>query len=408
MSKYPFMQVVSAFLLTLAPGISGCGDEDNSTGGNGGTQDDSVFAVLANVFSPGFTSQISYVGFTPTLDAGEIQLSDMIEVASGGTLFGIDGSGEFYIVSQEELTVTKYTLDDAGLPEQIGRLGLLSQGINSLGANGALAFDGPDRGFLVAVPAGVILELDLEAMTIVRRIDVSELIQPDLPTFIAAPGFPRSGNRLVFATYAFDLTTEVFSPQSKIAFLDPDSGEVEAVDAPCGGLSLSTTSDGDIYFVTGPYLASVNVLDDSRAPIPCMVRLPAGSTTPEAVFASLNDLTGGRPSGGAIPIGDERVLVRAADTDAFPIMDNATAQGLFALPVWETWQVDLRGQDAPERLDREYRTGSMQFFRLGDQAYEAATATDFSSTTLVRVTGSDAPLNALVTPGVPFQIVRVR
>ena len=252
--------VMCAALLLCA--TAGCGEGDGAGGaggdsGNGSGDADPRFAVGLRVTSADLGSVSYFIAFTDDLDSGEIDLSGTFEVPGNASLWGVDGVGEFYIVSAESLTITKYRMEE-GAPVEVGRLGLGEQ--LSFLFTETMLFDGPSRGYLFALISGVALELDLEAMEIVRTLDVATLLDPDEPTFLSYRYVVRE-SEIVFSTYATTFQQETFSQLSQIVFFDPSTGEFDARSAPCGGLVYAMEADnGDLFFSTDTFVAGIHEL----------------------------------------------------------------------------------------------------------------------------------------------------
>lgn len=398
---HPYIGTAMCAALLLSA-TSSCGDGDSGNGS--GNADDPRFAVGLRVTSADLSSVSYFIGFPDDLDSGEIDLSDTFEVSGNASLWGIDGVGEFYIVSAEDLTITKYRME-AGAPVQSGRIGLGNE-LTFLFTE-TMLFDGPDRGYLFALISGAALELDLEAMQIVRSLDVDALLDPEQPTFLSYRYVVRE-TETVFSTYATNFEQETFSQVSQIVFFDPATGEFDARPAPCGGLVYAMEADnGDLFFSTDTFVAGIHELyGDTRAPEPCIVRVPEGSREPEKVIA-LNEVTG-RPTGGFVPAGDSSVYVRVLDTDAVALTEETTAIELYNGLVWETWELDLARPEEATRLDRRLFGGFIAYFEADGDIYENDPAPDFSSSTLIRTTGPDAPARALTAPGAPLYVVKLR
>lgn len=383
---------------------TGCSEETSE-----GTTTDPEFAVGLTVFGTDLAEQsTTFVAFVDSLETGEVDLRNALEVGSAGGVWGVTGSGEFYVTNGEDLTLVKYRAEDGQLA-QVGRVGL-SREIDSplLGIPNAefLVFDGPSRGFLIVPQSGVVVELDLDAMEIVGSLDAAALRDPVLPTFLGFGVF-RDGI-YVFPTVATDQVRETVSELSQLVFFDPSTGTFEARESPCGGLGVTMLADNnDLYFSTDPWIASIHALDETRAPTPCVVRVPAGSRDPDPNVISLNDVTG-EPTGGLVPRGDTSVYVRALDTTAFPVSPELLAVQLFGSPAWTTWEVDLARPEEARRVERALVAGGISIFEVDGVFYENESALDFSSTTLVRTTGTDSPAPALTSPGVPFAVLRLR
>ncbi len=393
------MLLVSAIALGLG---FGCGDDANETRLEVG---DPEFAIGLGIVDENFETNL-FVVFTDDITSGSVDLSNALEAGGTGILHGVPGRREFYTSSRERSEITKYRIQD-GFVQEVDRV-LLSEppAVQLFGEQ--IVFDGPDRGFVIDLLSAQIVELDLEAMEIVQRINVSDLLDPNQPTFLTTPGEVR-GDEVIFATYGTDLQQETVSDFSQIVFFNPSTATIERKTAPCGGLSYASTLDnGDIVFLTDPWVAGNHAISETQAPAPCLVRLAANSRDPEPTTIALNDLTG-RPTGGVVPGEGSSIFVRVLDTETFPITGDTTGFGLFGLQGWMTYEIDLTQPDSASPVARDsLATGGITFFEIDGNVYENQSSPDFGSTTMLRVTGPGAPAPAIQTPGIVFDILRLR
>ncbi|MEN0067514.1 MAG: hypothetical protein AAGA48_35610, partial [Myxococcota bacterium] len=378
------MTLLKRFHLAFGPilflGQTACSDEPGPT--PPAEAEGPRYAIGSSVFNADFTSQDFFVTFADELDGGEIDLEGAIPFSGGGTLWGVAGAAEFYVVGAERQTVSKFGFED-GVPVPLGEVGLGGEGVRTL-LGEAMVFDGPDRAYLVDPLSAQAIELDLAAMEVVRSIDISSWLDSTQDTFVGFPPVLPRDDEVVLFTHANDFVADTVSLEpSKLVFFDPSNGAFETVDAPCAGLRYATTLDnGDLLFSADPRVASIWAIDDTRSPAPCMVRLAAGSRTPEVEAVDLTSIAGGRPAGGLVPTGDDGLYLRVLDTDQFPLDAGFTARELFGLPAWETWQINLASPNEAAPVDRPLLPGGITFFDVDGTIYESVATPDFASSTL--------------------------
>lgn len=400
---------LAAALVSLLPATSwSCGDDATTTVAGLSPSEGALYAINVRTFGADFADPISYIALVSDLESGEATLGGALEISGAGSIWGIPGSGELYLVSAESQTITRFGLAEAGGLEQTGRLGLSGAGVTGL-VTEAIAFDGPTRGFLFDVGSAQALELDLTAMEITGSFALSEmLIETSEVTFLAEGGFRRREDHLIGVAYGSTATFDSVASVSKVGFFNVPDGSLEVVEVPCGGLLYSFEADnGDWYFATDPWVAGIHALAPSRAPAPCMVRLPARSRTFDSTIVALNDLTGG-VTGGIVPGSNGSAYLRVLDQDVFPLTPTTDLLAPFSASAWTTWRIALPHPEASVRIDRPLIAGGIKFAAIDGQVYQNESSADFSSTTLVRTTGEDAPAAGLVVPGVPWNIVRLR
>ncbi|MEM6559649.1 MAG: hypothetical protein AAF219_07005 [Myxococcota bacterium] len=392
-------------LVVAAPLIlTGCGDDEGEE--NGAPTDGPLFALSTQIFGgSNFDEVTSFVVLAESLDSGEASLDNALEVGGGAIAYAPDGGSEFYLVSGETLSVTKYGIDANGSFEQRGRLGLSGAGV-SLVFGESMVFEGLNRGFLFELNSGQIIELDLDAMEIANTIDATALLDATQPTFVDRQSILRRDGRFVGVAYATDSIQETVSSVSTYFEFDPATGVLETRPAPCGGLANTVEADnGDLYLSTEAFTASIHRVDPSRAPAPCMVRLPAGSDTFDAPIA-LNDLTGG-PTAGIIPSTETTGLLRVLSADTV-VTETTTGIQLFSTPSWETWRVTLESSPSATEVTAPELAGGIRYYAVGEDAYQNSSLSDFSATELQRTSGGDSPETGVTVPGIPFSVFRLR
>ncbi|MEM9488323.1 MAG: hypothetical protein AAGC55_04205, partial [Myxococcota bacterium] len=346
----------SALLCVLAGMLvfPGCGDsaeDDPGTDIDADIAEGPLYAVTSRVFNSDFTDTTSFVWLTNDLDSGRLDVADAIELPGGASIWGAPQAEAFYVVSAEELTVTKFQIEEGQLI-QGERIGLTGQGVTFLLVE-RMVFDGPDRAFLLDLNSAQALELDLAQMVIANVIDVSPiLIDSTGLNFLAETRFRQHGDRLVTSIYGTSLDYSSVVSESKILSFDVTDGSFTVTSAPCGGLNYSVRApNGDIYFASDTYVASVHLIAEDGAPPPCMVRLAQDSQEPDSTFVSLNDIMG-NPTGGLIPGSDGSAYVRVLDPELYSPGPESTYQEAFSAAAWQTWRLDLANPASAERLER--------------------------------------------------------
>lgn len=387
-------------LMALA---AACGDSSDDRNADAV---DPQYAVSVQVFSADLSERDTFVAFADSVEGGTLSLDGAVEVAGGGNVWGVDGTGEYFVTSAESPVVTKFEVAD-GRPVEAGRVGLLGVGVTRLFGE-VMVFDGAERAYLFDLLSAQAIELDLERMEILGRVDLTPLLDPT-PTFqtFVWGQFLRRDDEWVSFTFSTDFAQDAISDVSRLFFFDPTSGELEVIDAPCGGLQYAAPQEnGDLFIATGPVTAATHAVDPERAPAPCLVRLPAAARALDAPV-ELNPITGA-PTGGVIPASGSLGYLRVLDTERFPPSPEAPSATLFGAPGWSTWEVDLAAPVSARRLEDDLVPGGIRWIPVDGEVYENRSDSTFASSQLIRTTGPDAPAPALTTPGVTFAVLRLR
>ncbi|MCG8423586.1 MAG: hypothetical protein MJE77_37270 [Proteobacteria bacterium] len=394
-------------VLASVVGSTGCGDSTEDPPSNNPSAQGPLYAVTSRIFNSDFSDTTSFVWLIDDLDSGRLDTAEAIELPGGASIWGVAEAGVFYVVSAEELTLTKLEIEE-GRPKEAGRIGLTGQGVTFL-LSERMVFDGPDRAFLLDLNSAQALELDLAQMEIARTVDLSTVLLGSAElNFLAETKFRQHGDRLVTSIYGTSTDYGSVAVESNLLFFDPAAGTFTVDSAPCGGLNYSVLApNGDIYFASDTYVASVHLITAEGSPPPCMVRLARDSRQADSTFVSMNDVLGG-PAGGLIPGSDGSAYVRVLDANLYSPGPGSTYQEAFSAAAWQTWRLDLDDPMSAERIDREPLAGGIKVFEVDGHGYENESTANFSSTTLIRTTGSNAPVRGLEMPGTTWGIVRVR
>ena len=400
---------LACLVCTLACGSSSDQEHPGSGGSTGaaGSSGGPLYAVSADTFSADFSNRTSLLWLVSDLNGGSVDLGSAVQLAGGATIWGVPGTGAFYVVSTEALTVSKYNVT-GGMPVQVGgSIGLAGAGVTAL-VTPQMIFNGASRAFFIDVASAQALELNLDTMSIIRSVDLSSAVFDSTQLTNLGQRFIQRGDKLVTTVFSTSPTYDRVYGTSKLLFFDPTDGSFQTKNVTCGGLQyVVATSNGDMFFSSDPYVASIYLVDPAHNPAPCIVRLPANADEPDTTVVALNDLTGA-PTGGLIAGSNDTAFLRVLDPTVYTPSSTATYMDAFSAPAWRTWSIHLGGSIAAEPTDRAPVAGGIKTFTVDADTYENASAADFSSTTLIRTTGAGAPAAGLKMPGVIWSIVRVR
>ena len=204
---------------------------------------------------------------------------------------------------------------------------------------------------------------------------------------------------MLYATYRTQ--QETIAPRSDFWFVDLETDEVVATDVTeeCGGLwpSVSTATNGDTYIGTVGVVAMEHAQGLPGSFPPCSVRIRAGTRRLDRSYsADLNSLTGGLPTSGMIPAGNNRALVWAYDTNEMPIDPNLTARELEFLTNWNFYEWEL-GSEQPATLVESLPTTNafVDTREFDGRTFLIQFPPDFSTSTLSDLT--QRPVNVTYT-----------
>jgi hypothetical protein len=393
--------------LACSFGSTACGSSSRHATSSDTTDGGALYAVSANIYSSDFMSQTSLLWSVGDLGSGSVDRGSAVQLPGGASIWGVPQAGIFYVVSAESLTISKYGIA-GGSPQPIGSpIGLAGAGVTNL-MTPQVIFDNPHHAFFLDIVSRQALELNLDAMAIVRSVDMKSVAFDNTQLSNLGPQLVDRGGRFITTVFGTSPTYDHVYGTSRILFFNPTDGSFQTKDVACGGVQYSVqTSNGDIFFSSDPYVASIYLIDPTHNPAPCMVRLPANANDPDPNVIALNGLTGG-PTGGLIAGSNDTAFLRVLDTSAYMLPSGATYAGPFSAPNWQTWSISLDNPTVAKRTNEAPLEGGIKTFSADGQTYVNDSAADYSSTTLVRTTGADAPASGLKMPGVIWGIVRVR
>ncbi|MEN0067625.1 MAG: hypothetical protein AAGA48_36170, partial [Myxococcota bacterium] len=334
-----------------------------------------AYALSTLVFGPDQTSL--YVMLIDSLDNPDVDLANAREFPGAADMWVHDGF--VYVANGEDLTMTKFAVEDGELVEQ-DRIGFGASGATNV-AFWNNTFVASDKAYLSLGVDGYVI-WNPDAMEITGSIDLDAWNPPD--NFVARHGFHdrstalRDG-KLYHPFYASDPSFFVQLQTSSIVVIDVETDTVEdIVDVPCPGLDFVTRDESDnLYFSSWVFAAGgAAVLDQPQT---CISRLEAGSDAFDT-WSSFRDLAGGLEGAALYYTGDGTGILAALDPT------NVTKNGEDAAAVtfganWRMWSVDFDNISASRIEDIDWNAGAHYSWPVDDGNIMLLAEGDFSATT---------------------------
>ncbi|MEM1414835.1 MAG: hypothetical protein AAGH15_08035 [Myxococcota bacterium] len=363
------------------------------------------YVVSAGTFTPSGIN--SYVGLAPELGP-EVTLdpSDAIEVPGIALLYVRPGSGEFFVDSVSNLTLTKYEVSDGAFVER-AQLGFAGLGFSSVQRLSANAFASDTRAYLVESGTLQLVTWNPTTMEIVDTEELSELAPDDeaVSAFVYAPVL-RDGFAFFPFAYSDPVADEVL-PEAVMLVLDLANGTTRVIrDASCGdAIYPMTTPSGDIVIASGTVNAAGEFLERPRVGASCLRRIPAGSLDFDPDYhPTIASFVDGDTAGGLVPGPAGSAFVRVLLEERVP-STTASTTPLTAAPLWSWWRIDIEaGTGVVAPIDPS--AGRFTAFSVGGRSFATVSAADFSRTTLLETT-AEPPVAALDLQGIAAGIGRL-
>lgn len=354
------LAVMSVLLIAVAFGCGNNGESGSSgTNGNGtgatggnGTAAFGGAALCSAVFGPdGFTGFVRLVS-DEELEAGdEIDATERAIEVAGGVTCAVHGRSVFAL-SFENPIVTRYDEVDGVLVE-VGRLSFANFGLASLFSEaGQTRIISETKAYHFDTAGSQIVVWNPQAMETIGTIPLTVAEPPEglLPGRLRAQRF----GELLVGYLSYLTEQDISAPRTDFWFIDPQSDEVVATDVTeeCGNLSpaVAEASNGDLYFGSPGITAASHGLGLPGTFAPCSLRVRAGTREIDSTYlADLNTLTGGLPTAGPIPAGNDRGLLFAYETGNIPIDPMLTARELQNILNWRYYEWTL-GTEEPATL----------------------------------------------------------
>jgi len=434
-----------ASLLAVAPSLTGCsGDDDSSessngsggsggsggsanaggSGGSGGTATGSAgmggetatggnaeswFAVPTQVYGAEFLTSTSYVPLVPSLDVSRIELDDAKELDGRASARRV---GDWlFIAGSSEPVVTRYTVDDAGSLHEDGRLNFGNYGLPeyfSIDAWGAV-FVNEEKAYIFNGSNGSHVIWNPTTMKITGEIPGPDIVVEGYNMeSVAVVRGERMYRIFTFLNYE---TWEFLTEPQYLAVYDVENDElldlVEETRCPQIYNRPFVDENDDIYFSGWVWTPGLALTGDY--PKSCALRVNAGedSFDPEWQLNFADEITDGREAGMLRYLGDGKALLDVFHDERVEIDDDTDAQELVNTANWRLWTVDLNDLSGGPVEAFDYKAGGYTDIQVDDSTYLMVPNADYSETTAYEMVDGDA-VERFKIEGSPYQMVRAR
>lgn len=399
------MAIASLAAALVALGVAGC--ESGGASDAGGTGGGPAYLVHSAVqTTQGRTNYFTVV--SSILEQRELDYSTSLEVPGRARLYAEPGVGFFAIGGGEDVAITRYELAEDGTFVPGERMSLQAHGVTSMGPQ-AVLFVSPTKAYYKDDGQGQIIVWNPTSMTIDRSIPLpSELYLAERLTTLS-----QWASRGTEAYFAVGWTTEVYDrvyPGAVLVRIDTATDELTVTqDDRCRGLFKTAAHAGTLYFFSNVINGfGYAVHGDEGGQQDCILRISPGETTFDAdwvgsVAPALEPEEIG--TGIAVTAGG-RAWYQVVDTTMVPTAPGST-YGQWYAAGWTWASVDLATLAARVSVPGAPGAYAGNAFVSGSDIVIAQTAPDYSSTTLVNLTGAE-PEPGLSFPGFTLDVAQLR
>jgi len=399
------MRFRTAILLALTAALAvGCETDDPA--GPDISNEGPLYIVHSALESP--DGRVNYFTATNTLASGELDYGHSLTLMGRPRLYAQEGLGYFAVANAEDVEITRYTIDDEGHFVAGDTISLHHHGVRSLGAQ-AVYFASPTRAYYKDPNEAQVIVWNPEEMVVEKTIDLpASLIRENRVTSFG-DWVAREGE----AYFTVGWTSQTYDrvdPGLALVRIDTTTDEVTITeDDRCRGIETAANVDGTLYFFSGvisPF--GYHVYGNDGGQPDCILRIVPGETTFDADW--VGSLAASLPDGTAATAAtvDEngRVWVQVVDLSTAPSAEGTTYGEWYAAD-WTWWHLQVPGFD--EAVRAPSAAGAYSSFTVGteDAFYISQTASDYSETTLIDLSGESA-VPGLNLPGFVLDIVRIR
>jgi len=400
-------------ILTLGiAAMSACGN-DTDTGPDGSTPTNSQYVMSTVIFGDeGFT------GFVlPLVDLSserEIDLATGVEISGRAIVSGRERTGEFYVTSDEEPSIiSKWSLNDDGVPERIGRVSFSGLGVPNIFAS-PLRIVSDEDAVMLDPTAGLLVRWNPSTMEIIDTIDLSDDLLDDSTVSFGelnpdTPGFLEVGGKVALPLAYYNLDDSVPS-RSVVVLYDPGSQEADVlVDTRCHASKAAPGPDGHLYMASNDTVAATHRIWPESSPAPCLLRVRADTSEFDSDYmVDLNELTGA-PTMGVVPGRSGSFYLRALDETQVAITGDSVPDDLVSSAAWQMWRVTGLGTDPQASVASEFGYGAsrMSVNIVEGRVYFPRFTDDFATTDWLNLSGDTPEQVVFSSPGIGVSLLRV-
>lgn len=350
----------------------------------------------------------NYFTLVESLDeARALDYGTSLELPGRARLYAAAGIGFFAIGDAENITITRYELEEDGTLVEGASLSLQAHGVTSMGPQ-AVHFVSPTKAYYKDADQAQVIVWNPEEMVIERAIPLpDDVVVADHVNFFSQ--WAGREGEAYFAVGAYTFEYDRVLPGTSLVRLDTETDELTVTsDSRCRGLDQTANVDGTLYFFSDVINGFGHaVYPDDAGQQDCILRVSAGNTSfDEDYVGSIAPALDGRIGTVVSVTDDGEVWAQVIDPETMPT-EPGTTYGEWYAAGWKWWHLPLATLTDPVEIDGEAGAYSGFTVATDDGFFVSQTAADYSETTLVDLS-SGAAVSGLSFPGFALDIARVR
>ncbi|MEM9070887.1 MAG: hypothetical protein AAGE52_20425 [Myxococcota bacterium] len=325
----------------------------------------------------------------------------------GGTPTCATSFGAAFAATDEAPEVARYELDGSGQLAETGTVSFLNEGLSVIGGAPARAFVflSETEALFLDSRSTTLVRWNPQAMTVESSFRLAGLVVDDATPTVRRVIAEGRDDLLFYVRYSRE---NLFAKRSALVSLNPETGDFSIdMDERCGGLfSDVQTSDGAIYLASAPHVSTYGELGiGEEGHQSCILRVAPGATTfDDDFFVPMNLLTGGVPTGGLIPAGDNGAIVFGYDDTVRDSSGFASPTDFTNASSWRVHRImdltALPDATAAPVEDFPLQTGRVsEVFNADGRRYLLRVGPLFSSSTFQDITDVDNVTDGLTVRG---------
>jgi hypothetical protein len=390
-----------------------CGGSDASGSKPRG---DALYAVFTSVDSP--EGATTYLGLTDTLEgSASLDTKQALEVPGASRFYAPEAGGFFALGSNEDLSITRYDIDDDDRINETGKISFAGLGVTRLHFRNV--FVSATKAYYIDHTQGQIIVWNPHDLSIDRSIPLPEEIvdgYEGYTTVLPYHRFPVVKDRLFIPVAWYNYDTGTARDVTGLVVYDTSKDEVASyteTDRCAAANELAFDDNGDVYYGTGvnyPFYSNAGDAEARAESRPgCILRIRAGEVSfDKDYFVRLTDMVGGRTAmglaDGAVPgVGYVQVL----NEDALPWSSISDEDTFWESSEWQWWKIELRTGKA--ELDPEIPSSApyMTSYQVDGRRY-VSRQTGEGESRLFELSADGAHKPAFQTVGSIRGVARVR
>lgn len=340
-------------------------------------------------------------------EVAHIDYARSLELPGRPRLYPASDYGFVLIGNAEDLTLTKYEVEDGALVAG-DSLSLQAYGINALDAQ-AVLFLSETKAYYKDRSQMQIIVLNPQAMEVEKTIKLpEELIQDEFLNRMSEWA-TRDGEAYITVSW-YAKNYERVEPGAVLISIDPATDTLtQTSENRCRGLVKTASYDGDLYFFSDVFNALGYTVsgDTDGGQKSCILRIKAGSKAFDPDYLGSTDgAFGANHVGTVVTVSkDGEAWAAVADTSITPSEPGTTYSQWYSKG-WSWWHLPLGTLDSAVRVEGEPGGYSSKAFGLGSNFFITRAEADFSKSTLVDLS-SGTPTDGLSFTGSLLDIAEI-